>query len=71
MTLGELFTEAPVNCAEEVSVRVVDGSQTVAIKRGMWMQDHILELSEYEVIGYQWSKMAGWKVTVATPLPFC
>jgi hypothetical protein len=70
MTLGELFIELPTSGSDNVTVKIKDGIQTLATRRGMWMQDHILDLSEYEVTSFQWSKMSGWKVTVTNPLPF-
>ena len=70
MTLGELFTEVPCKGSENVTVKIIDGDRTLATKHGMWMQDHILDLSEYEVVGIQWSKPNGWKITVTEPLPF-
>ena len=70
MTLGEFIVESPIE--DKDVIRIVKHSGDITLtRRGNWMQDHILEFSEDEVIGYQWSKEKGWKIEVTDPLPFC
>ena len=70
MTLGEFIQEAPIK--DDDPILLVKRSGEVSLtRRGNWMQDHILEFSQDEVIGYQWSRQKGWKIEVTDPLPFC
>ena len=69
MTLGEFIVEAPIK--DEDVIRIIKKSGDVTLRRrGNWMQDHILEFSEDEVIGFRWDKQDGWKIHVTDPLPF-
>ena len=70
MTLGELIQECPVKDDEMVSVKKVDGDRVVLSGKGNWFTDWVLEFTDDEVIGFQWDKQAGWKITVTDPLPF-
>lgn len=70
MTLGELIQECPVKDDEMVSVKKVDGDRVVLSGKGNWFTDWVLEFTDDEVIGYQWSKEKGWKIEVTDPLPF-
>ena len=70
MTLGEFILESPIKDKDVIQIVKHSGDITLT-RRGNWMQDHILEFSEDEVIGYQWSKEKGWKIEVIDPLPFC
>ena len=70
MTLGELIIDAPIK--DDDMILIIKKSGDVELRRrGNWMQDHLLEFSEDEVIGFQWDKQTGWKITVTDPLPFC
>lgn len=70
MTLGEFIQEASIK--DDDPILLVKHSGDITLKRrGNWMQDHILEFSQDEVIGYQWSRQKGWKIEVTDPLPFC
>jgi hypothetical protein len=70
MTLGEFIMESPIKNKDVIRIVKHSGDITLT-RRGNLMQDHILEFSEDEVIGYQWSKEKGWTVEVTDPLPFC
>ena len=70
MTLGEFILESPIKDKDVIQIVKHSGDITLT-RRGNWMQDHILEFSEDEVIGYQWSKEKGWEIEVTDPLPFC
>lgn len=70
MTLGEFILESQIKDKDVILIIKKSGDVTLH-RRGNWMQDHILEFSEDEVIGFQWDKQDGWKITVTDPLPFC
>lgn len=69
MTLGELILEARIKDNDSILLVKHSGDITLT-RRGNWMQDHILEFSEDEVTGFQWTKQDGWMILVTDPLPF-
>lgn len=69
MTLGEFIVESPIKGKDVIRIVKHSGDITLT-RRGNWMQDHILEFSEDEVTGFQWTKQDGWKIHVMDPLPF-
>lgn len=61
MTLGELILEGLIKDDEQIQIlKPICG--TVRTLRGLWYQDHILNLKDMEIGGFRWNKAEGWEI---------
>ena len=73
MTFGEwMIDTGMIKDDDMVTVVEVANGNVVRSARGRWMFDHILEFTQNDLIGFEWDKKKGWKITVASmELTFC